>query len=254
MTLAGVPPSDCRTPVSLTRTYSGVRIRARMNGKVKSMEASFWKSVWTKRALGFHLPFVHPILKRSLPLFDLAPDARLFLPLCGKTLDIAYLLSLADFHVTGIELSEIAIGELFEQLNLEPLVSTWHGGRLWRSGRLRVFEGDFFELTPEELGPVALTYDRAALVALPADLRARYAQRLVLLTDTVEQLLISFEYDQSRMPGPPFAVTGAELERLYGSHYRLQELSRKDVIANQPAFLERGLQHFEEVAWRMIPR
>lgn len=217
------------------------------------MESTFWQSKWIKHELGFHLPFVHPILKRSLPLFNLPKSARVFLPLCGKTLDIGYLL--AEGHkVIGVELSEIAVSELFQELGVEPDVSGWAGGQCWRYGDLTVFQGDFFALTSKELGPVGLIYDRAALVALPHEMRERYAARLVELTATAPQLLIAFEYDQARMDGPPFSVPAVNVEHLYSEHYELDERSRKDVIANQARFREAGLDRFEEVAWRLLPR
>lgn len=217
------------------------------------MKNEFWQERWEKRELRFHLPFVHPILKRSLPLFDLPKNGRVFLPLCGKTLDIGYLL--AEGHqVVGVELSDIAVAELFRDLDLKPEVSDWAGGQCWRHGGLTIFQGDYFALTPEQLGPVDLVYDRAALVALPEEMRDRYAARLPELTGTAPQLLICFEYDQARMDGPPFAVTAAILQALYGERYELTELSRKDVIAHQPAFREAGLDRFEELAWQILPR
>jgi thiopurine S-methyltransferase len=217
------------------------------------MDATFWQKKWVEHELAFHLPVVHPILERSLPLYGLADHARIFLPLCGKTLDIGYLLA-RQYQVVGVELSSIAVTELFEALGVAPEITEWAGGKCWRHGGLTVFEGDFFALTPEDLGPVDLVHDRAALVALPDGMRERYVSRLLELTNGAQQLVISFEYDQSQMEGPPFAVPAVSMERLYGGRYRLEELSRKDVINNIPAFQERGLARFEEVAWRLWPR
>lgn len=217
------------------------------------MEEQFWKERWENRELRFHLPFVHPILKRSLPLFNLSKGSRVFLPLCGKTLDIGYLLS-EGYSVVGVELSEIAVSELFDELGVKPEVSGWAGGQCWRHGELTVFQGDFFALTAEQLGVVDLVYDRAAMVALPAEMCERYAVHLPEITAGAPILLICFEYDQSRMAGPPFAVPDSKLERLYAGRYKLAELSRKDVIAHQPAFLEAGLEHFEEISWLLAPR
>lgn len=217
------------------------------------MEKQFWEEKWQAQELGFHLPFVHPILKRNLAAFDLPAGATVFLPLCGKTLDISWLLE-QGVSVVGAELSELAVRQLFESLNVSPDVSPWGEGRVWRHGALTVFQGDVFALTADDLGDVGLVYDRAALVALPAAMRERYAAHLVEVTRRAPQLLITFEYDQQRMEGPPFAVPGEEVARLYGGSHAVDCLSRKDVIANQPAFRERGLDRFEEIAWRLTPR
>ena len=216
------------------------------------MEKQFWEQKWEAQELGFHLPFVHPILKRNLAAFDLPAGATVFLPLCGKTLDIGWLME-QGLRVVGVELSELAVSQLFESLGVNPDVSPWGDGRVWRHGALTVFQGDVFALTAGDLGDVAMVYDRAALVALPAAMRERYAAHLASVTASAPQLLITFEYDQDRMDGPPFAVPAEEVKRLYGSSHALDCLSRKDVIDNQPAFRERGLDRFEEIAWRLAP-
>ncbi len=216
------------------------------------MEKQFWEEKWRAQELGFHLPFVHPILKRNLAAFNLPAGATVFLPLCGKTLDIGWLLD-QGLRVVGVKLSELAVSQLFESLGVRPDVSPWGDGRMWRHGALTVFQGDFFALTTDDPGDVAMVYDRAALVALPAAMRERYAAHLATVTARAPQLLITFEYDQNRMDGPPFSVTAEDVKRLYGSSHVLECLSRKDVIDNQPAFRERGLGRFEEIAWRLTP-
>ena len=216
------------------------------------MEKQFWEEKWEAQELGFHLSFVHPILKRNLAAFDLPAGATVFLPLCGKALDIGWLLD-QGLRVVGVKLSELAVSQLFESLGVRPDVSPWGDGRMWRHGALTVFQGDFFALTTDDPGDVAMVYDRAALVALPAAMRERYAAHLATVTARAPQLLITFEYDQNRMDGPPFSVTAEDVKRLYGSSHVLECLSRKDVIDNQPAFRERGLDRFEEIAWRLTP-
>ncbi|MBL7250992.1 thiopurine S-methyltransferase [Alloalcanivorax marinus] len=216
------------------------------------MESAFWKDKWQKQELGFHLPFVNPVLKRNLPAFDLAEGARVFVPLCGKTLDMGWLLA-QGHRVVGAELSELAVRQLFEELGVAPEVDDWAGGQRWRHGELTVFQGDLFQLTAEQLGPVDLVYDRAALVALPEAMRARYAPHLRALTGAAPQLLIAFEYDPAEMDGPPFPVFAEEVRRLYQDHYTLRELSRQDVIENQDRFKEAGVTSFVQVAWKLNP-
>ncbi|MBZ9557902.1 MULTISPECIES: thiopurine S-methyltransferase [unclassified Modicisalibacter] len=216
------------------------------------MEQAFWHDRWHKGQLGFHLPFVHPILTRYLPAYDLPEVAGVFVPLCGKTLDIGWLLA-QGHRVIGAELSERAVSELFVELGVEPHIEAWKGGRCFRHGDLTVFQGDIFALEPGEVGAVDLVYDRAALVAMPAPMRKSYVAQVSSLSDDAPQLLISFEYDPREMDGPPFPVLPDELERLYTGPHALAELSRKDVIAHQPAFREAGVTRFVEVAWQLLP-
>ncbi|MDW5377186.1 thiopurine S-methyltransferase [Halomonas sp. HP20-15] len=217
------------------------------------MEHAFWQSRWQNDQLGFHLPFVHPVLKRNLPGFGLAADARVFLPLCGKTLDIGWLLG-QGYRVVGAELSEIAVAQLFAELGADPQPSEWAGGRCWRHGGLTVFQGDIFALTAAELGSVDLVYDRAALVALPPAMRPRYTEHVLALSAGAPQLLITFEYDPAEKDGPPFPVPQGELRRHYGQRYAITELSRKDVLQDSLNFREAGVTRFVEVAWRLDER
>ena len=214
------------------------------------MDRQFWHEKWQRNEIGFHLPKPHPLLKRYLPRLALAKNAGLFLPLCGKTLDIAWLLS-QGFNVVGIELCDLAVKQLFDELGVQPATSSWRGGTCYSASGLRIFQGDFFELSAAELGVVDAVYDRAALVALPEDVRGRYAPQLAEMTATAPQLLITFEYDQSRMSGPPFAVSAEEVARLYGSRHEVQELSRMELIDKETKFRERGLESFVEVVWHL---
>lgn len=215
-----------------------------------ALDRKFWQEKWQRNEIGFHLPKPHPLLRRFLPELHLAKDARLFLPLCGKTLDIAWLLS-QGLNVAGIELCDLAVKQLFDELGVQPVSTSWRGGTCYSTSGLRVYQGDFFELSAEELGAVDAVYDRAALVALPETMRARYTQQLAEMTELAPQLLITFEYDQARMSGPPFAVPAAEVVRLYGARYAVQELSRKELIDRETKFRERGLASFVEVAWHL---
>ncbi|MGM8850973.1 thiopurine S-methyltransferase [Salinicola halophyticus] len=222
------------------------------------MQHDFWQARWESDQLGFHLVFVHPILKRNLASFGLPAGARIFLPLCGKTLDIGWLLD-QGYRVVGAELSEIAVAQLFEELKVEPVIDEWAGGRRWQHAGLTVFQGDIFQLTaqdlrPVEIGPIDLVYDRAALVALPPAMRPAYAEQILGLSDAAPQLLITFEYDPAEKDGPPFPVLPAEIERHYASRYMLDELSRKDVLQSSLNFREAGVTRFVEVAWRLSPK
>ncbi|WP_136069136.1 thiopurine S-methyltransferase [Modicisalibacter radicis] len=216
------------------------------------MEQAFWHDRWHNDQLGFHLPFVHPILTRFLPDYALPAGACVFVPLCGKTLDIGWLLE-QGHRVVGAELSELAVSQLFAELGVEPQIEAWRGGRCFRHGDLTVFQGDIFALEPGEVGTVDLVYDRGALVAMPAAMRKTYVAQVLTFSDDAPQLLISFEFDPREMDGPPFPVLPDELKRLYVDAFGLSELSRKDVIAHQQQFREAGVTRFVEVAWQLLP-
>lgn len=192
------------------------------------MDAQFWHDRWTSNEIGFHKSEANPLLVKYLGELSLSKGSRIFLPLCGKTLDIGWLLS-RGFQVAGAELSGIAIQQLFAQLGVTPTITKVGALDHYHAPQLDIFVGDIFNVTPEMLGQVDAVYDRAALVALPPQMRARYTAHLASLTAQAPQLLISFEYDQQAMEGPPFSVTTAEIHQQYGPRYDITVLASLDV-------------------------
>jgi thiopurine S-methyltransferase len=190
------------------------------------MHKDFWHERWSTNQIAFHESEANPLLVAHFAALGLPKGARVFVPLCGKTLDIDWLLA-QGYHVVGAELSPLAVTQLFERLGVTPQLT--RVGELERRSvpALDLFVGDFFALTPELLGTVDAVYDRAALIALPSDLRGKYAAHLSALTHGVPQLLVAVEYDPQQMAGPPFPVTGEEIRSLYAdSHF--------DLLASQP--------------------
>lgn len=192
------------------------------------MDAGFWHQRWEKNNIGFHIGETNPTLVKHFNKLSLAKGCRVFIPLCGKTLDIGWLLA-RGYHVAGAELSPTAIEQLFQDLGLEPNISETGGIAHYGGENIDIFVGDVFQLSANQLGPVNAIYDRAALVALPEHMRYRYTAHLVDITQNAPQLLISFEYDQRLMEGPPFSVSAEELQRHYGDHYHLTLLESTDI-------------------------
>ncbi len=192
------------------------------------MDAKFWHDRWASNDIGFHKSEANPLLVKYIDELSLAKGSRVFLPLCGKTLDIGWLLS-RGYRVAGAELSAIAIEQLFAELGVRPTITRVGTVDHYRAPQLDIFVGDIFKVTPALLGPVDAVYDRAALVALPQEMRARYSAHLMALTAHAPQLLISFEYDQRAMEGPPFSVSEEEIRQHYGHRYDITVLTSLDV-------------------------
>ena len=192
------------------------------------MEASYWQQRWEINQIGFHGDEVNPLLVSHIGALGLDKGARLFLPLCGKTLDIAWLLS-QGFRVVGAELSAIAVRQLFSDLGVVPVVTNVDKIDHYSANNIDIYVGDIFHLTSQLLGPVDAVYDRAALVALPAEMRERYTTQLMAVTHAAPQLLICYEYEQSLMEGPPFSVSDEEAKRHYQAHYAMMLLASADL-------------------------
>lgn len=192
------------------------------------MDTNFWHQRWERGEIGFHEDQVNPALVEHLGRLNLAKGARLFLPLCGKTHDIAWLLA-QGYRIVGVELSFIAINELFAAMDLAPEINPAGKMSRYSATNIDIWVGDIFDLSNSMLGAVDAVYDRAALVALPEATRQRYAAHLAALCHGAPQLLITYEYDQGLYDGPPFSVREKELMRHYGENYQLKYLAHERI-------------------------
>lgn len=192
------------------------------------MDASFWHNRWQTNQTGWHECAVNPLLIAHFPSLSVPPGGRVFVPLCGKSLDLGWLLS-RGYDVAGAELSELAVTQLFAEIGMEPSISAVGKHRLFRGEKIDIFVGDIFDLSREILDSIDAVYDRAALVALPEAMRVRYAAHLKTITALAPQLVIGYEYDQTVVAGPPFSVNPDELHRHYSDDYTLTLLSRVEV-------------------------
>lgn len=207
------------------------------------MDIDFWLQRWANNQIGFHENEVNPFLVEHFKALSLDENSRVFFPLCGKTLDIAWLLS-QGYRVVGAELSRTAVEQLFIALEIEPDILGLGNVDHYSAKDIDIFVGDIFELSASMLGLVDAIYDRAALVALPEEMRKRYTKHLVEITDKAPQLLISFEYDQALLEGPPFSISKKEVNQHYGDSYDLQLI----ISADMPGGLK-GKCPAEENVW-----
>lgn len=215
---------------------------------------NYWQKRWEQGLIHFHLEKVQPILiDQFANIYQ--PKARILLPFCGKTLDIAYFLQ-QGCSVVGIELSLLAVEQLFTQLKhdlgaqLGEITVTQHGDyQLFSANHIQVWVGDLFGLSQERIGKIDAIYDRAALVALPLEMRAAYAAKLRELSQTAPMLLIGFNYLQSQMPGPPFSIDAHAVSALYAEFYHIDQCTDKPVRGGL-----KGLVEAREFAWLLAPR
>ena len=192
------------------------------------MDPSFWHQRWEKNEIGFHEGKPNPLLVEHFHELSIAKGRRIFVPLCGKTRDISWLLS-RGYRVAGAELSQLAIEQLFIELGMQPEIEAVGNVEQWSANNIDIFIGDIFAVSGKVLGPVDAVYDRAALVAFPKDMRNRYAAHLTEMTGKAPQLLICYGYDQTLMDGPPFSVSHQEVHRHYATMYNLTLLSSTEV-------------------------
>jgi thiopurine S-methyltransferase len=191
-------------------------------------ENNLWLERWKNREIGFNQSEVNDFILKYFERLNLEKGSKVLVPLCGKTIDISWLLS-QGYNVVGIELSETAVIELFEELDVIANISQVGERKVYSADNLKVFVGDIFKVTSEMLGEIGAIYDRAAIVALTKDLRVDYTAHLRTITNNAPQLLLCFEYEQSLMNRTPYSVEEAEVKRHYSEHYDIELLERVEI-------------------------
>ncbi|WP_264213486.1 thiopurine S-methyltransferase [Leisingera thetidis] len=178
------------------------------------MDQDFWQARWRDNRIGFHEAAPNSLLAQHFTRLGLQAGQSVFVPLCGKALDLDWLVG-KGLRVTGVEFNQGAVEEVFARQGLAPQVAKTGALTRYQAGTLTLYAGDFFALTEEHIAPVDAVYDRAALVAVKPEDRRAYAAHLNRIAGTAKQLLIGFDYDQSLMQGPPFSVPGETVQALY---------------------------------------
>ncbi|REL24765.1 thiopurine S-methyltransferase [Rhodohalobacter sp. SW132] len=207
------------------------------------MELSYWQSRWKKGKTGFHMPDGYPSLEKQWPNLGLPEHPSVLVPLSGKSLDLIILEHLGA-TVTGVEISRVAIDDFMIENNRDYTMDQFAGFTLFRSGRITIWEGDFFKFPEKKNGKFDLIYDKAALVALPKPMRQRYAEKVLTIAgDTTPILLHHFIYPQEQMPGPPFSVPMEELQTYFAARYTFTLLEENTIPSkNSIPFVRRGLK------------
>jgi thiopurine S-methyltransferase len=218
------------------------------------VEEDFWLDRWQRQQTGFHQEDVNTALREHWLGMGVAASDPVFVPLCGKSGDMTWLR--AQGHpVVGVELSPLAAEAYFTDNGLAPERHRTGSFEVLEAAGVRSFCGNFFDVAAEDLAGVGGVYDRAALVALPADLRARYAEHMAaILRPGTRMLLVTLEYPQEEMEGPPFSVPAEEVERLYGRLANVETLARTSILSREPRFAERGVTALHECAFRVMLR
>ena len=211
---------------------------------------NIWESRWQEGRIGFHLPQVNPYLIRFSAHLLKSELENIFVPLCGKTLDLPWLANRTK-KVVGVEMVSQAVEEFYAENEISYSIQPVGKLQLFKNDSIDIFQGDFFDLTQEETGLFEAIYDRGSIVALARPERQKYVEHLLsFLAPGGRLLLITLEYDQEQMSGPPFSVAKAEIEMLFSQYGRLELLETCDILDKR--MRNKGLDGILERVYKLI--
>ncbi len=215
------------------------------------MDKAYWLNKWAKQDIGFHEVAVNPALETHWPVAMRSSD-RVLVPLCGMTVDMAWLAS-RGHEVVGVEFSEKAAAGFFDNAGLTPQINESSIGKRYSCGSVSILVGDFFSLTGKDAGQFDCVYDRASLVAVEPSRRDAYVATLErLLGPGGDILLVTLEYDQTQMNGPPFNVDETVLDAYFEPPWRRRLLERNtDALTTNAKFRNRGVDTLSECVWHL---
>jgi thiopurine S-methyltransferase len=200
------------------------------------MNPEFWHKRWQNKQIGFNQSDVSPSLIEYFPTLNVRVGGRVFVPLCGKSIDMVWLAS-QGYDVVGVELVESAVQAFFSEHNILPKVHQYSDNPVikYYQGQMSdqtvtLWVNDIFALTPKDIGQIDAVYDRAALIALPPEMRPKYGTHVRQLSSNANigghapQLLVTLNYDQNKKSGPPFSISNEQIQQYYSGFYQITEL------------------------------
>ncbi len=213
------------------------------------MEASFWHSKWQQQQIGFHQPQINEFLIKYWSQLAIPSAAEVFVPLCGKSLDMCYLAE-KGHNVLGCELNQIAVEDFFKENTLPVTQQAQGEHQEYTTDQITLIQGDIFTLSATTTQKIGAFYDRAALIAWPEAMRQQYAKKLAeLIPSGVKGLLITLDYDQDTLNGPPFAVSPSWIESYLAETFDVELLECADVLRDNPRFINKQVPWLNEAAY-----
>jgi thiopurine S-methyltransferase len=209
-----------------------------------------WLSMWRNDQIEFHQDAASRLLVNHWPRLGLADNSRVFVPLCGKSLDMLWLAQ-QGYDVVGVELSQVAVKAFFVENQIDYQRSRAGDFICWRSEHITILSGDFFQLTMAQLGHIDLVFDRASLTALNPAIRGLYVQHMhdILPAGQCPVYLLTVEDPDEQEQ--PFDID-RELLALYQTTFEIKVIQAERSQIDMP--LPEAVDITDTKLYRLLPK
>eukprot|EP00092_Neocalanus_flemingeri_P034325 GFUD01037332.1.p1 GENE.GFUD01037332.1~~GFUD01037332.1.p1 ORF type:complete len:232 (+),score=79.13 GFUD01037332.1:52-747(+) len=218
-------------------------------GRVEKWKTSFWDV----DSIPWHMPSTNPILEKHWSsVTGGRTGLRVFFPLCGASVDLAWLYR-QNHTVVGVEGVRKAADKLFAEADVEYSVTRVTEVEGWKYQsldlRLTVFVADFFKITPDIVGAFDAVFDRGSLEAMQVSDRAEYISTMKpLLGESFIYLLSGFDYQPGMKDSPPRPLPPAVVEQLFGTFSSIELLDR---VEQQKVAANLGVQQLFQCTYKI---
>ncbi|CAN9504235.1 unnamed protein product [Ophioblennius macclurei] len=222
------------------------------------MQLSEWEQRWHDDKIGFHQPQVHNMLEANIDkVLNGRSGVRFFFPLCGKAVDMKWLAD-KGHSVVGVEISEKAIRQFFEENNMtysEEAVPAISGAKVFKNSEknISLYQCDLYNFSSSVAGQFDAIWDRGSLVAINPQDREKYAALIMsLMAKDCRYLLDTLLYNPELYQGPPFFVPDEQVQKLFGGSCDIETLQSEDALMDRHR--EWGLQYLTEKVQLITPK
>ncbi|XP_071529319.1 thiopurine S-methyltransferase-like [Panulirus ornatus] len=208
------------TPVPFSSPPTAMSVAGRIETWTQKWATG--RTLWHKNDVNYALLHHETLLLRS-------PGLRVFVPLCGKSVDLKWFYD-KGHTVVGVEGVEQAAVEFFSEhsLNYKTEQLTW--AKLYKTNddRLNIYCCDMFKVDIATLGKFDVVWDRGSLVAIYEEDRKSYVSILKsLLASDFRYLLSVTQYTPNEnFSGPPRNIPTELIEELFGEICKLKILEK----------------------------
>ena len=214
------------------------------------MEKTYWLNRWKAGKTQFNQPTPHRFLIKHFKTLSLQPQEQVFVPLCGKSIDMTWLMQ-QNQQVIGVEISPLAIADFLKENKLH---TTSFGEGLFQvhqNASCTLYNGDIFNLTSQQLSEIKAVYDRGCLTALPPKtLRGQYVDWLkATIPLNTKILLIVIQHGASEINEPPFSTSFEEVNLCFNNDFSVTQLEKEFITELPPHWAERGVYEAYECVY-----
>lgn len=210
-----------------------------------------WLQCWLDQRTDFHQTEVNPLLIKFWPSLESGMGSRIFVPLCGKSLDMLWLAE-RGHEVIGVELSPVAVNAFFQENHLQPVKRIVGKFTLWSHGNISILCGDYFALTPADIGYFDAAYDRAALTSLPENIRALYVKQLhKLVPQSAKVFLLTIEDAAENTSFSQAVGVDEEINNIYSDGFDIDLAYVESVFETDSASQNTNVKRVEYKVYRL---